>query len=373
MAGLYIHIPYCKKACHYCDFHFSTQLHSFTDMVESLSQEMDYWKSIWRAEPIHSIYFGGGTPSLLSTKQIAALIAKAKASWNIDKNAEINLEANPDDISELKVEEWKKAGINRISLGIQSFFQDDLIWMNRSHTESQSFKALEILRSGGIENITIDLIYGLPNQSEERWKQNIDYFLALQIPHLSAYSLAIEEKTVFGHQLKEGTFQQAEDTRVESDYLYLCAALANQGYNHYEISSFSMHGKEAKHNSAYWNGRPYLGIGPSAHSFLDSKRWWNISNNALYIKRLRQETPWWEEENLSPTQRRNERIITALRTSNGIRSAELLEGVKGDRSFIKALHFLVEQNKLIEESGVWRIPEKHWLVSDEIISRLIIE
>jgi oxygen-independent coproporphyrinogen III oxidase len=372
MAGLYIHIPFCQKACHYCDFHFSTQLHSLTDMVDCLLLEMEYWKSSWNPERLDSIYFGGGTPSLLSAEQIALLINKAVEIWPLVDGAEITLEANPDDVSENKVRGWQEAGINRISLGVQSFFQADLLWMNRSHTSAQAFSALEILRSCGIENITIDLIYGLPNQESLLWKKNLKHFLGLGIPHLSAYSLTIEEKTVFGHQLKAGSFLQAEDESVERDYIYLCETLENHGYGHYEISNFSLPGKEAKHNSAYWGGQSYLGIGPSAHSFYQDRRWWNLSNNIMYISKIRKNEPWWEGEILTSTQRRNERLITSLRTSKGIQTADLFEGVKGDRSFIKELNSLIEQTKLVENSGVWRIPEKHWLVSDEIISRLII-
>ena len=372
MAGLYIHIPYCQKACHYCDFHFSTQLHSLNDMVDCLLLEMELWRKKWRPKLLNSIYFGGGTPSLLSPDQIGQLIRKAMEIWPLAHAAEISLEANPDDISEEKLWGWRQAGINRISLGVQSFFEEDLVWMNRSHSSDQAFSALEILRSGGMNNTTIDLIYGLPNADSDHWKKNIDTFLSFKIPHLSAYSLTIEEKTVFGHQLKTGSLVQAEDVKVESDYMYLCETLANSGYRHYEISNFSLPGMEAKHNSAYWGGQTYLGIGPSAHSYEKDRRWWNISNNTVYISKIRKGDLWWEEETLTDTQRRNERLLTSLRTEKGIETAHLFSGVKGDKGFIKELNSLIEQSKLVENSGVWRIPEKHWLMSDEIISRLII-
>lgn len=272
------------------------------------------------AEPtIETIYFGGGTPSLLSETELQVLLEAVHSSFNVSAGAEITLETNPDDHSAEKLEAWKAAGINRLSIGVQSFFEEDLVWMNRAHNALQSIDCIKAAQEKGFNNLTIDLIYGIPGLSDERWKQNFDTAVALGIPHLSCYALTVEPKTALDLFIAKGQSQPVDADQQANQFLMLMDWAAAAGFEHYEISNFAKPGHRSRHNSNYWNGVPYYGFGPSAHSFDgDKTRWWNVANNALYVQSMEKNLPGFEAETLTAVQQLNEYIMTALRTIEGI-------------------------------------------------------
>lgn len=316
MAGIYIHIPFCRQACHYCNFHFSTSLLYKNELIEALLKEIEIRKDYLENVPVETIYFGGGTPSLLEFSDIQKLIDKIYEKYKPSQAIEFTFETNPDDISEAKLLEWKKTGINRLSIGVQSFFEEDLRWMNRAHNAEQAFHSITSAKKY-FENITIDLIYGTPLTTNEKWKQNLEKFIALEVPHLSCYALTVEPKTPLDKmiRLKEKT---AVDPGMQSEqFLFTMDWLKKAGYEHYEISSFAKPGYRSRHNSSYWSGEKYIGLGPSAHSYNGVSRQWNISNNNIYIRSLKDDILSFEEENLTPVQKLNEYIMTSLRTMEG--------------------------------------------------------
>jgi oxygen-independent coproporphyrinogen III oxidase len=317
VAGVYIHIPFCKKACHYCNFHFSTSLHYKNDFIVALLKEVELQKNYLEGETIETIYFGGGTPSLLTMDDLKAIFEKIAVTFTIAAAAEITLEANPDDINEQKLQGWKNAGVTRLSIGIQSFFEEDLLWMNRAHTSSQAIDSLK-LALNYFDNITIDLIYGTPQLTNEKWKQNVDTAIALNIPHLSCYALTVEPKTPLDKMIRQQKTSGVDPDKQSEQFLLLMQWLEAAGYEHYEISNFARPGWRSQHNSSYWQGKKYLGLGPSAHSFNGKERQWNISNNSIYIESINKGQLSFEKELLTPVQRLNEYIMTALRTSEGI-------------------------------------------------------
>jgi oxygen-independent coproporphyrinogen-3 oxidase len=317
MAGIYIHIPFCKKACHYCDFHFSTSLLQLDPLLQVLETEIALRKN-YLLEPIETIYLGGGTPSLIPPAAIHHLLEFVHASFSVSANVEITLEANPDDITAEQVTAWKKAGINRMSVGVQSFHPHLLQWMNRAHDAIQSVEAITLLQKGGFENISLDLIYGCPNQSDESWEKDVRETLALGVPHVSCYALTSEPNTALWHMIKKGDTPQIQSEQQARQFILLMEWMQAAGYEHYEISNFSLPHQRSRHNSAYWKGVPYLGIGPSAHSFNGIEREWNISNNAVYIESIRKGMLPNTKEILTSTQQVNEYIMTSLRTMEGI-------------------------------------------------------
>ena len=317
MAGIYIHIPFCKKACHYCNFHFSTSLKLKNDFLQSLLNETDLRVSYLNGESVSTIYFGGGTPSLLNQEETKGILDKIRERFNVLPGAEITLEANPDDINEEKLIAWKNAGVNRLSIGVQSFFEEDLQWMNRAHTAAQSISNLQLAKNH-FQNITIDLIYGLPSLSDDKWKQNVERAIQLEIPHLSCYALTVEPKTALYTLINQHKLPDIDTNDQARQFLLLMEWMTNAGYDHYEISNFALPGKRSQHNSSYWQGAKYLGLGPSAHSYNGSSRQWNIANNALYIQFLQKNQLNFEKEELTKTQRLNEYIMTSLRTSEGL-------------------------------------------------------
>jgi len=324
MAGIYIHIPFCKKACHYCNFHFSTSLNLKNDFIESLLKEIDLQSNYLNTTPVETIYFGGGTPSLLEEKELARVMDKLFGSFNISPGPEITLEANPDDIAPEKLAAWQSTGINRLSIGIQSFFDQDLQWMNRAHDASQAGKCITLAQDAGFNNLTIDLIYGTPTQSNEQWLENIQTAVGLNIPHLSCYALTVEPGTALNKMIELHRKEAVDPEKQASQFLLLMDQLKVYGYEHYEISNFAKPGFRSRHNASYWQGKPYLGLGPSAHSYNGHTRKWNIANNALYIQSIRQGTIPSEEEILSLQQQLNEFIMISLRTAEGL-DLEILE------------------------------------------------
>ncbi|MCT4622111.1 MAG: radical SAM family heme chaperone HemW, partial [Schleiferiaceae bacterium] len=315
MAGIYLHIPFCKQACHYCNFHFSTSLKVKEDLVRALTKEIEIRKDYLDDEKIQTVYFGGGTPSLLSEKDLELIFDSIHKYHNVQDNVEVTLEANPDDIDSEKLTTWKKQGVNRLSIGIQSFFEEDLVWMNRAHNGEQANRSLRLAQDYSFTNITADLIYGLPHG---HWQENIEQMINFGIPHISSYALMVEEKTALHHFVKTGKTTLPKDEKAAIDYQVLCHELKKAGYAHYEISNFAKEGFRSQHNASYWKGVPYLGIGPSAHSFDGKNRQWNVANNAQYIKNVNSNLSFSEQEVLSNSDRYNEYVMTGLRKAEGI-------------------------------------------------------
>ncbi|MBS1599726.1 MAG: radical SAM family heme chaperone HemW [Bacteroidetes bacterium] len=318
MAGIYIHIPYCKQACHYCNFHFSTSLKTKNDFVSSLLKEIVLQKEYLQQEAIETIYLGGGTPSLLQKEELPLIFDKLFDTFNVIDGAEITLEANPDDIDDATIIGWREAGINRLSIGVQSFFENDLTWMNRAHNAEQAIKSIKIAQEHSIDNISIDLIYGNPTLPDDHWQKNVERAIALQIPHLSCYALTVEPNTALSKMISQQKVENVHSSDQARQFVLLMQWMEMAGYDHYEISNFAMPGKRSRHNSSYWQGKKYLGLGPSAHSYNGSSRQWNVANNNLYIQSLAKNELIFEKEILTDTQQMNEYIMTSLRTTEGI-------------------------------------------------------
>ena len=351
MAGIYIHIPFCKQACHYCNFHFSTSLLYKNELVAALLKELELNKTYLESEIIETIYFGGGTPSLCTNDELASIIARINAEYHISPDAEITLEANPDDITKEKLIGWKQIGINRLSIGVQSFFDEDLEWMNRAHNSSQSKQSIELAYQYGFTNISIDLIYGLPIPCNEKWKENVKTAIDYNIPHLSCYALTVEAKTPLHKMIALNKTADVDPDKQSEQFLLLMDWLQDAGYEHYEISNFAKHGNRSKHNSSYWQRKKYLGIGPSAHSFNGYTRQWNVSNNNLYIRSINNEIIPFEKEDLTPEQQLNEYIMTSLRTIEGL-NPEKLEKEKRSVILSKAERFINSGKILLKENSL---------------------
>ncbi len=324
MAGIYIHIPFCKKACTYCDFHFSTTFEKYrTEMVQSICSELIFRKDTLQNQIVETIYFGGGTPSLLTEEELTQILSTIHQNFNVQIGAEVTLEANPDDVLKDKVQVWVKAGVNRLSIGLQSFHSESLQWMNRAHTVEQSLACIGIAQAAGIKNVSIDLIYGLPNMSNEVWREEIRTALKLRVQHISAYCLTIEPNTVLSSWVKKEKIQPASNELQHEHFTILQEELVNEGFEHYEISNFALPNYISKHNSSYWKGAHYLGVGPSAHSYDGKYRSWNISNNQRYIKGISCKQPEYDFELLTKENHFNEALLTGLRTKWGVNIAVL--------------------------------------------------
>lgn len=351
MAGIYIHIPFCRQACTYCNFHFSTLQHQNDEMAGCIAKEISFKNDYAKPEEkIETIYFGGGTPSILPSASIAYLLEKIYQHYSVEKNAEITLEANPDDIDAGSLQKWKNTGINRLSVGIQSFDEAELKWMNRAHTVAESLHCLDLIAEAGFKNYSVDLIYGSPLQSNEMLEQHLNIFFNRKIPHISCYALTVEPKTTLHHQInKQKTPGVNPDQQAEQFQLLLKQMLAN-GYEQYEISNFCLPGFRSRHNSSYWKTKPYYGFGPSAHSFNGrNKRRWNVANNALYMKAIQQETIPYEEEILTPVQQLNEYMMISLRTSEGI----CIEKIKNEFGAADAETVLQKSKKYLEQGKMF--------------------
>jgi oxygen-independent coproporphyrinogen-3 oxidase len=373
MAGIYIHIPFCKKACHYCNFHFSVSIQQKDEMIKSICREAEL-RQEYVTERIDTIYFGGGTPSLLTAMELRLLLEKLKELFLIDENAEVTLEANPDDLNSSKPAEWKSIGINRLSIGVQSFFDQDLQWMNRAHTAEQALRNIQVAQEIGLHNITIDLIYGTPTLTDEQWKQNIKTALSLNIPHLSCYALTVEPKTALQKMIEQHKTEDIDADKQGRQFELLMEWMEAAGYEHYEISNFAQPGKRSKHNSSYWEGKHYLGLGPSAHSFNGFSRQWNISNNALYINQIKQNMVPYEIEQLTSTQQLNEYIMTSLRTSEGISLFSLIDkwGEVSAEKIAAASEKYRSQGMIFKESDHLILTRKGKLFADAIAADLFM-
>ncbi len=373
MAGIYIHIPFCKKACFYCDFHFSTSLRFKKDMVNAILKEIDLQKN-YLDDKVETIYFGGGTPSLLNKEELSSILNKISKTFSVVEKPEITLEANPDDLTIEKLTELKSVGINRLSIGVQSFFDEHLTWMNRAHSALESEICIKNAQKIGFQNITIDLIYGMPNLSDTQWKNNIEKAINLNVPHISAYNLTVEKNTALAHFIKKGKYQEPSDKKGAKQFLYLIETLESSEFEQYETSNFAKNKQYSLHNSSYWKGKHYLGIGPSAHSFNSNSRQWNIANNKKYIDAISKNEKQFEKEILSNLDKVNEHLLIGLRTIWGCN----LDFIKSNLSTASYLEFY---NEVIQqaENNFLRITEnkiylttKGKLFADQISSDLFI-
>lgn len=384
MPGIYIHIPFCKQACSYCDFHFSTSLSKKELFINALLKEIELQKnylSIQRlhnsaasvaGENINSIYFGGGTPSVLNEKEINLIFEKLSEYFAIPKNAEVTLEANPDDISEDYLKSLKNTPINRLSIGVQSFSNADLRYMNRVHDAATALRSIKLALAAGFENISIDLIYGTPTMNHKTWVDNLQALFEMPVNHLSCYSLTVESRTPLYKMIRLGKTVAPEDQKSAAQFEILMQLTAENNFEHYEISSFSRNRKYSIHNSGYWRGESYLGLGPSAHSYNRISRQWNVANNSVYIDSLLKGKMPFEKEELTSQQKYNEYVMTSLRTKWGASIEKISKdfGVEYENYFKKESRKILEKNLLSEKENIFYLSEKGKLFADQIASSL---
>ncbi|WP_083257132.1 radical SAM family heme chaperone HemW [Arcticibacter eurypsychrophilus] len=376
MAGIYFHIPFCKQACHYCDFHFSTSKKYKDEIINSMLKELELQKEYLGRQTIETIYFGGGTPSILTAQEIQAFIDRVIHLHPVASGAEISMETNPDDLTPQQVKELKTTDINRFSIGIQSFFEEDLKWMNRAHNAKEADSAVKRVQDAGFENITLDLIYGYPLLTDQKWKANLDKTHELNVPHISAYSMTVESKTALAHFIKKGKQPEMNDNQSAEQFLFLIEQLKEWGYEHYETSNFAKPNQYSRHNTNYWRGVSYLGIGPSAHSFNGEARKWNIANNAKYLESLLLDKIPAEMEILTQNNRVNEYIMTSLRTMWGMDLSKI------DRDFGSGYSTEIEKSaeEFLDKGWIIKkdpntlvLTDAGMLFSDHIASELFID
>ncbi|MFV5703868.1 radical SAM family heme chaperone HemW [Flavobacterium sp. XS2P12] len=375
MSGIYIHIPFCKQACHYCDFHFSTSMKKKEELVLAIAKELQMRKSEFETDPefsgVETIYFGGGTPSVLTSEEINFLIEAVYSNYKVSENLEITLEANPDDLSRERILELSKSPINRLSIGIQSFFEEDLQLMNRAHNSAEAKKCLEEATKY-FENISLDLIYGIPGMSNEKWKQNIETALSFGIPHISSYALTVEPKTALNKLIQTGKITAPKDEVAQEHFAILVEMLEANDFIHYELSNFGKANYFSKNNSAYWLGKKYIGIGPSAHSYNGISRSWNVSNNSIYLKSIQENKLPNEIEILSTADRYNEYVMTGLRTIWGV-SLDRIETEFGNaylEYLNKQAQKFLEDDLVFIENNILKPTKKGKFLTDGIASDL---
>jgi len=386
MSGIYIHIPFCRKACHYCNFHFSTSLHRKAELLDALKMEIGRF-TMPANLPINqtkaeTIYFGGGTPSILTAGELEVLLEELHRKFTLAEGAEITLEANPDDITPEKLNAWKKMGINRLSIGIQSFREEDLVWMNRAHNSMQAYRCIELANAAGFDNLNIDLIFGTPTLPDAAWLANLEQAKNMGITHLSCYALTVEENTALHHFIKKGKVPLPPEEKQARQFEMLLDWAGKAGWEHYEISNLCKPGHRSRHNSSYWTGRPYFGFGPSAHSFDGEKtRWMSIANNALYINAWMNQTgePYhWEH--LTNVQSLNEKIMTGLRRSEGI-EADFVTGMveriqltpPQQKAFFGQLHAFLAEGLCIDKEKRITLSAKGKLYADHVAAGLFLD
>lgn len=372
---IYLHIPFCKQKCSYCNFHFSTSLKQKDEMISAIKKEIFLRKEELENKTLSSLYFGGGTPSILSVDEIKSLIDEVLKYFDFEKNIEITLEANPDDLDKNFLKDLAKTEINRLSIGTQSFFEEDLKLMNRAHNASEAESSIKRAQDFGFENLSIDLIYGSPTSNFEIWKENLQKTIELQVPHVSSYALTIEPKTALNAWIKKNKIAEPKETEQNKEFYYMSDFLKDNGFIHYEISNFAKKDFESKHNSAYWKYREYLGIGPSAHSYNGrNERSWNVANNTIYIKDLAENILPKETEKLSEKDQYNEMLMIGLRTIWGVDLGKLNEKFSDEilEIFKNSIQPKLEEGILVIEENHLRIPEKHWFLADGIASDLFI-
>ncbi len=376
MAGIYIHIPFCKQACNYCNFHFSTSLQLKDELIAAMIKEIhlvtEKANHSSEKELCETIYFGGGTPSLLSIKELNNILASLFSKFEIAKDAEITLEANPDDITAEKLQLWKKAGINRLSVGVQSFLDQELVWMNRAHSSADSLRCIDEIKNAGFSDYSIDLIYGSPLLNNQDWLNTIDTVINKNIPHISCYALTVEPKTALHKMIAQNKKESVDAEKQAEQFVLLMNQMEQAGYEHYEISNFSKPGRRSKHNSSYWQGKKYYGFGPAAHSYDGIKRKWNVSNNALYIQSLKKNSIPSEEETLTSTQSINEYIMTSLRTIEGLDLEKInsLFGTNHVNQLLNASKKYIQSEKIIQQNNRLILTKQGKLFADGIAADL---
>lgn len=382
MAGIYIHVPYCRQACHYCNFHYSVSHRSKDAFLRALHKEIRLQKSFFdhlqhagESPVIETIYIGGGTPSLLSAVELSGIFDVLFHNVLPDHVTEVTLEANPDDLDPEKLQALRQTPVNRLSIGIQSFCQSDLAYLNRLHSAGQAMDSLTNARKAGFENITIDLIYGTPGMTDGMWLDNLQTFLDMGLPHLSAYALTVEEKTVLEYLIRKGRVPAVSEEQCARQFELLCTVMAKNGYHHYEISNFALEGHYSNHNMAYWTGVPYLGLGPSAHSYVKGKRFWNIANTAAYIAALENNTVPYEEEILTPVKACNEYIMTSLRTMWGCDLAKVHSQWGSERmtALKERARQFIRDGMIVEKDQHLVITRKGKLFADGIAAALFFD
>ena len=372
MSGIYIHIPYCKQKCTYCNFHFSTNIKNVEEMISAMLVEIENKKNYFKKNEIQTIYFGGGTPSFIESKKLDELLEKIKSLYKIIDNAEITIELNPDDITESKLKELKSIGFNRLSIGIQSFFDEDLKFMNRSHSGQEAIDSIKLSQKIGFKNITIDLIYGLPNLSNTNWKKNLIKINSLGIEHFSAYALTVEPKTKLDYLIKSKKINAISDDKIVEQFKILQEKTNNMGFVQYEISNFCKNENYSKHNSSYWKRKNYIGIGPSAHSFNGNQRQWNIKSNSKYIEKIKKKEKYFEIENISKIEKYNEYILTSLRTIWGVNHDYIKSNFdeKINLNFKNSVKKWLDTKNVINKNGHYNLTNKGMIIADSISSDL---
>ena len=376
MAGIYIHIPFCKQACNYCNFHFSTSLQLKDELIAAMIKEIhlvtEKANHSSEKELCETIYFGGGTPSILSIKELNNILASLFSKFEIAKDAEITLEANPDDITAEKLQLWKKVGINRLSIGVQSFLDQELVWMNRAHSSADSLRCIDEIKNAGFSDYSIDLIYGSPLLNNQDWLNTIDTVINKNIPHISCYALTVEPKTALHKMIAQNKKESIDAEKQAEQFVLLMNQMEQAGYEHYEISNFSKPGRRSKHNSSYWQGKKYYGFGPAAHSYDGIKRKWNVSNNALYIQSLKKNSIPSEEETLTSTQSINEYIMTSLRTIEGLDLEKInsLFGTNHVNQLLNASNIYIQSEKIIHQNNRLILTKQGKLFADGIAADL---
>ncbi|WP_265131785.1 radical SAM family heme chaperone HemW [Chryseobacterium oranimense] len=372
---IYIHIPFCKQKCSYCNFHFSTSLNFKDEMIRAMKTEIRLRKDELQNKNLKSLYFGGGTPSILSADEIKGMIDEVQKYFSFDSDIEVTLEANPDDLDKNFLKQLAHSPVNRLSIGTQSFFEEDLKLMNRAHNASEAESSIKRAQDFGFENLSIDLIYGSPTSNLEIWKENLNKTIALEVPHISSYALTVEPKTALENWISKGKVAGPQEEEQNKEFYYLSDFLKDNGFEHYEVSNFAKPGFYSRHNSAYWKYNEYLGIGPSAHSYNGFDiRSWNVANNQQYIKKLFTGILAKEEEILSQEDQFNEMIMIGLRTTWGV-DLESLKNKFNDKIFEHFQYEIrskIEEGILVTEDNHLKIPEKHWFMADGIASDLFL-
>lgn len=371
-AGLYIHIPFCKQKCHYCNFYSLASSKHRSELIAAIANELILQKNFLESRAIQTIYFGGGTPSLLSIDEISLIMDTVYEHYTVLPDAEITLEANPDDLNIIKIRELKNLPINRLSIGIQSFFYEDLNYLNRAHTVKQAEFAIKGAQDAGFENLSIDLIYGIPTLTDEHWKQNIQNAVDFKVPHISAYSLTVEPHTPLEILINKGKMQNVEESDQVKHFEMAMDLLQKENYIHYEISNFCLDNYFSKHNSNYWKGTPYLGIGPSAHSYNGSVRQWNIKNIQEYIANIQKGKVSCESETLDNSTLYNEYVLTRLRTMWGCDELFIVNNFGDDflKHFKNSVSKHVGAASVIHKNGVFTLSDKGKLFADAITADL---
>ena len=372
MAGIYIHIPFCKNKCVYCNFYSIASSHYYNDFVSALLSEIELQKNYLEGAKVKTIYFGGGTPSLLVQKDLMHIFEKLQQCFEIATDAEITYEANPDDLNSTKINELRKTTVNRISIGIQSFFDNDLKYLKRIHTASQAESAVKRCQDVGFENISIDLIYGMPTLTNDNWKRNIDKSFSLEVPHISAYGLTVETKTALETLINKGKAIAVNEEQSVKQFKILMQQMKANNFNHYEISNFCKQGFLSQHNSNYWKGEKYLGLGPSAHSYNLESRQWNVADIKEYIQKIEQKIIPSEKEVLTTEQKLNEYIMTSLRTVWGcdLNYIEKTFGKDYTSSLISKSEIFILKGQMISNNNILSLTDEGKLFADGIAGDL---